>query len=141
MGSGDLLRVVRAQPRSVRSDPTRLLALVLRVDTRSQGVPQSETDQRDDRQVLISTLVRAILSDPDKDELDSELQESRYNEFTALVRKHRRNFAHKGILKALSCACCQTRHNAPIVSDTRRLETCIANVEQFSRWSTKVQKL
>ena len=45
------------------------LALVLRVDTRSQGVPQSETDQRDDRQVLISTLVRAILSDPDKDNL------------------------------------------------------------------------
>ena len=59
-----------------RPDATTL-DLVLRVDIRSQGVPHTETDQQDDRSKLISKLVRATLSDLDKDNLIQELQESR----------------------------------------------------------------
>ena len=56
---------------SVERPDATTLDLVLRVDTRSQGVPQTETDQQDDRSKLISKLVRAILSDLDKDNLIS----------------------------------------------------------------------
>ena len=56
------------------------LTLVPTVNTRTPGVSQNQTNQQDDRQKLISTLVRTILSDPDKDKLIRELQESRCNE-------------------------------------------------------------
>ena len=56
---------------SVERPDATALDLVLRVDTRSQGVPQTETDQQDDRSKLISKLVPVILSDLDKDNLIS----------------------------------------------------------------------
>ena len=59
-------------------------AVALRVDTRTQGVRQKGADQQDDLQKLIATLVRTLLSDPDKDKLIREMQESRYNEYTPL---------------------------------------------------------
>ena len=51
-----------------------------------------ETDQQDDRQKLILTLVRAILSDPDKDKLNQELQVSRYNKNTTRSVKGKEKF-------------------------------------------------
>ena len=53
MGTGrpDALFSSPTQMGAVRPDATSL-ALILPVDTRSQGVPQSETDQRDDRQKI-----------------------------------------------------------------------------------------
>ena len=58
------------------------LALVHRAVSRSQEVLQTETDQQGDRQKLMSNLVRAFPSDPDKKNLRQELQESCDNEKT-----------------------------------------------------------
>ena len=69
------------------------LAFVPRVDTRSQGVHQTETDQ-DDRQKLIANLLRAILSDADRDELIQELQESRRNEYTPSSEEEKKKKIH-----------------------------------------------
>ena len=48
---------------------------------------QKETDHQGDRPKMIATLVRTCLSEPDKDKLIQELQESRYNEYTLLSDK------------------------------------------------------
>ena len=45
------------------------LVLVPRVDTCTQGVDQKKADQQDDRQKLIATFVRTVLSAPGKDKL------------------------------------------------------------------------
>ena len=71
------------------------VTMVHRVDTRSQGVPQAESDQEENRKKLIS----AILTDPDKDRLVQEFQSSCNNKFTSFsedakndlsAREHRR---------------------------------------------------
>ena len=77
------------------------LALVPRVDTRTQGVPKKETDQQDDRQKLIATLVRTILSDPDKDKLIEELQESRYNELSLLKEEAKEKIHSQGYIECV----------------------------------------
>ena len=59
---------------------TTSLALVHRVT-------QTETDQQDDRQKLISKIVRAMLYDFDKESLNQELHQSRRNVFLPIVEE------------------------------------------------------
>ena len=75
------------------------VTMVHRVDTRSQGVPQAESDEEENRKKLISGMRRAILTDPDKDRLVQECQSSCNNKFTSFsedakndlsAREHRR---------------------------------------------------
>ena len=132
------MRVVHAQTRKARRDPLRLS---IRIDTRSQGVPQLEGDQQEDRQKLISKLVRTVLSDPDKDNLSQELQESCHKEFTPVSEKARRKFIHKGTLKALNCAHCRKDHNASIFCALRHLKVVLSGVVHFfSRENMQAQK-
>ena len=138
IGRPDALFSSPNQMGAVRPDATSL-ALILPVDTRSQGVPQSETGQRDDRQKLISTIGRAILSDPDKNNMIQELQESRYNEDTPLARKQMKKFIHNGTLNALSCTHCRIIYNASIVCATLHWEN-VLSVGRLARRNTLARK-
>ena len=75
--------------------------------------------------------MRAILSDPDKDKLIQELQESCHNEYTLLSEEAKKKFIHKGILKALKFAFCRKKYKASIVCALRHLEICIVGVVHF----------
>ena len=65
-------------------------ALVPRIDTRSQGVLQAESDQEENRKTLISGIVRALLSDLDRDKFIEQLQSSFNKTYTYLSEDAKR---------------------------------------------------
>ena len=65
--------------------------LVLHIDTRSQRVPQAESDpEEENRMKLISGVVRAALPDLDKDKFIEQLQNSCNNKYTPSAKTRRK---------------------------------------------------
>ena len=58
------------------------VALVPRIDTRSQRVPHAESDEEEHWEKLTSGVVQTILTDPDEDKLIQKLPSSWNNTYT-----------------------------------------------------------
>ena len=79
------------------------VAWVPRVDTRSQRVPHAESDEEEHWKKLISGVVRAMLTDPDKDKLVQNLPSRRTR---ASAKTQRCTFGCGIIQQDSNCANC-----------------------------------
>ena len=103
----------------------------IRIDTRSQGVPQLEANQQEYRQKLISKLVRAVLSHPDTDNLSQELQESCHNEFTTVSEKAKKKIHSQGNTEGFELCALSERLQCVHCLRSSALESCIVGVVHF----------
>ena len=124
------MQTVRARSAQGKLGATSL-ALVPRVDTRTQGVLRKETDQQDDRQKMIDTLLRTIVSDVEKEKLRWELEESRYNEYALSSVEAKEKFHSQGNSE---------RFELCVLSQILHLAICFVDAVQFSQRRTKFQK-
>ena len=89
---------------------------------------------------MISGVVRALLTDVDKDKFIEKLQSSCNNKYTLLSEDAKSKIGFEGILKDMNCANCQKKFNVLTACDIQpsrnvycRCGTLLLNNEQIQR--------
>ena len=100
------------------------------INTRYQGVLQTESVQEENRMKLISGIVRRIVSDPDKDKFIEELQISCDSQYTHLSEDAKMKIWLRGNTEGfeLHYAICSKKFNVLTACDTQRQSMFIAGV-------------
>ena len=124
---------------TMRPDATSL-SLVPRVDTRSHGVLDRETDLSDHRQKSLSqNFVREILFDPDQDNLIQESQESDHK-YTPLSEAAKKKMHPQGNVEFFELRIVRGKCNAAIVCAALHSGSLIFGTAQFSQRNTQTSE-